>query len=106
MNSGKESLLRRRFETRGPWQLVSGYDGLRDSSHAGSSGAFNSTGVGKGMWVLNGEASKRHAVDFREEGETGGHSNLYNLRQATILMLLFNRNCILRFSHFLHWESI
>jgi hypothetical protein len=34
------------------------FDGIHGSSHAGSSGAFNSTGVGKGMWVLNGEVSE------------------------------------------------
>lgn len=34
------------------------FDGIQGSSQAGSSGAFNSTGVGKGMWVLNGEASE------------------------------------------------
>jgi hypothetical protein len=36
------------------------FDGSRiqGSSHAGSSGAF-STGVGKGMWVLNGDSVRR-----------------------------------------------
>jgi hypothetical protein len=29
------------------------FDGIQGSSHAGRSGTFNSTEVGKGMWVLN-----------------------------------------------------
>lgn len=35
------------------------FDGIQGSSHAGSSGAFNSTGVGKGMWVLTGDSVRR-----------------------------------------------